>query len=442
MKAKVAYKIIEAEENSSSAYSADADSMNVMPYMKTVYLVDATKGFSLKPNSKASSNFVTKEFVKNYEIYEVKLSEMFLDLTDVADFLKNRTILVIPVPETVDIDSLMTPIVIDGKISYIVNLTERELSSALDNLQRRLSKERMIDTYILDKKNFNFNEVNAIKTIDENLKFDASENDFYNPKSFVRMFVRDIHEKMFTGISSSVEDGDQFFGYLGSGGISLNSSFFANSVDNAYVNKSLVTPKLLYKNFIGNEKFDRVDLRGKIFMLLLGIFFEDSDKQTAKNGRFIPYILYTNCDENMIEDLDYSVTDKDVRLSVYQNADEDDGGIEGVKISWTRSCNKNKKELEGVLGIETVMALVVLEKNFMKAATRRYKGISTDNIMSLSMDLNSFMENIKKYDKVKEAYVKNVESTTSSTGVVLRITNYFKVKTETAGLEIVIEKIV
>ena len=92
MKAKVAYKIIEAEENSSSAYSADADSMNVMPYMKTVYLVDATKGFSLKPNSKASSNFVTKEFVKNYEIYEVKMSEMFLDLTDVADFLKNRTI--------------------------------------------------------------------------------------------------------------------------------------------------------------------------------------------------------------------------------------------------------------------------------------------------------------------------------------------------------------
>lgn len=440
MKAKINYVIKEAEDTS-SAYTADADSMNVNSYMKAAFLVNSS-GFNLKPNSRASSNFKTLTFPKNYEIFEVKLSSMFEDTKDVASYIKNRTILVIPVPETVDIDLLMIPLIVDGKISYIVNLTDKEMTSTLDNLQRRMSKEKMIDLYILDKKSFGFNEENALNTLDANLDFDATTKDFSNPKSFVRMFIRDIHEKMFTGIAADTEDGDQFFDYVGSGGMELNSSFFANAVDNAYVNKSLVTPKILYKDFIGNDKFDRIDIKGKIFMLMLGIFFEDCDKQTAKNGRFIPYILYTNCDENMIEELDYVVTDKAVRMSVYQNADEDDGGIEGVKISWTRSCNKNKKEMEGVLGIETVMAIVVLEKNFLKAATRKYKGISTENVMSLSMDLNSFMENIRNYDKVNDAYVKEMKSSTTSTGVVLRITNYFKVKTETAGLELVIEKVV
>ena len=94
------------------------------------------------------------------------------------------------------------------------------------------------------------------------------------------------------------------------------------------------------------------------------------------------------------------------------------------------------------MGIETVMALVILEKAFMKSSIRNYKGISTENTTSLLMNLQGFMENILKFDKVREAFVKEFYPTTTEKGSVLNITNYFRVKTETAGLDLIIEKII
>lgn len=437
MKAKINYSIVEG--SSVAASSSAMDSMNVIPYMRSLFLVNS-KNFSLKPNSRASANFKTiASFPKEYEVLDLKLSDMFVSLDGVSDDIASRIIQVMPIPDTIDVDSILNSLNLEERISYIVNLTGREISSTLDSVQKRMSREWMRDLYILDKKNFSFNEANVLNVLDEALVFDVTEEDFKNAYIFPRIFMRDIHEKFFNGLESNLKDGELYFNFIGASGLAINETFFANSVDNAYVNKSFITPKLLEKGFIGNSKFDRIDLTGKIFMLLIGMLFEDSDKQTSKNGVFVPHTLYTNCDNTMIEDLEETLSDKYSRLSVYCNSDEDDGGVTGVKISWTRSCNKNKKELEGVVAIETVMAIVILEKQFMKKVIRENKGIGPKNLITINVALGSFMENMRKLDKVSEAYVVEINSIVNPS-YVLKIRNHFKVKTETKGLEVIIEK--
>ena len=433
MKPITKYELINKEAASSSSLYQQSDSMDVFSDMRSIFLVNSN--FSLSGNPK-SVNFKVLT-LPNYEVSQIKIKDMYVDASMLDAEFSEKIIRVIPLPPTIDVDKVMQSLRLETDVVYVVNATNREITSTLDSIQQRMAGYYKRELYILDKKSFAFNETNVISTIEKFMPFDVNKKEFVNPYIFGRMFLKDIMEKLF--LNAEGNDGELYFNFINpTSGVSLNPSLLTTSVDNEYLNKVFFTAAISSKEISGESFYDMIDLRGILFMVVLGILFENSDKQTSKNGRTIPFYKCINCDDDMIEDLSYAITDSVSRLTFFSNADNN--GEKGVIIDYTRSTNKTYKELEGVVAIETSIALQKLCKRKFVEIAKNLGGVSNENLMSFKLAMTSFMEKLREFKMVKSAENINFEERITSSANELYISNKYVVATETKGLYVTITK--
>lgn len=432
MKPITQYELINKEEAASSSLYLQNDSMDVFKDMRSIFLVNSS--FSLSGNPKAV-NFKTLE-LPYYEVSQIKIKDMYVDSSVLDSEFSEKIIRVIPLPATIDADKVMQSLRLEADVVYVVNATNREITSFLDSIQRRMNSEYKRELYILDKKSFTFNETNVISTIEKFMPFDVVKKEFVNPYMFGRMFLKDIMEKLF--LNANGNDGELYFNFINpTSGVSLNP-ILSTSVDNEYLNKVFFTAAISSKEASGESFYDMIDLRGILFMVVLGILFENSDKQTSKNGRTIPLYKCINCDEDMIEDISYAITDSVSCMTFFSNADNN--GEKGVIIDYTRSTNKTYKELEGVVAIETSIALQKLCKRRFTEIAKNLGGASNENLMSFKLAMKTFMEKLKEFKMVKSAENINFEERITSAANELYISNKYVLATETKGLYVTITK--